>query len=402
MKNKNLNMLIKASVKTRKFSSGLFMFFIILATTLIFISVGIVAPLWYNIDTKINNHILNREVTLDYSPKISDEDIKADLKFLKSDEHIIDIYMTPKELSVTDGSGALASNYTVNYVHKYYTPEMAAGRAFTEDETSVAIVPSTIKDYNGEKGKIEVINGADLVGKTLVLSDTLETTHKFKVVGAYDVTDPMFEGTEILIPQAQLLEWDDEFLNNPDSAFSSMTDRKFYTMVVDSPSYTDTAVAKAEDLTTAYSMGLGIDTDSYNTAFYIIFAVTIFCIFLSVFGLYIFLKMNVNLRTQEFALYRAVGFKSKNIYYIILIEHLILGLVSIALGVAITCLANTFAVNPYLYSLVGNTFMEMEATINLPEILAVLAGYIAVLLIVCINAVKRSEKIDLTILLRAS
>ena len=125
-----------------------------------------------------------------------------------------------------------------------------------------------------------------------------------------------------------------------------------------------------------------------------------FFIVMVVFGFFMFAKNNVNSRTNELALYRSLGYKSKQIFYIIFSEYLFLGLISIAVGIITTMLLNSIFVNPYLFTLVGNTIMEMTVSITLTQIVFIIMLFILILLLVCRSAVKRSEKIDLTILLR--
>lgn len=400
MQNKRLNMLIKASVKSRKFTSFLFCLFVILSTVLILITVGIINPLWHNIDTKLNNHILNREIIASFSGDLSREIIKAGVEDIKNTPNVETVYRIPGKLIVSEESGALSNQYNLSYLHRGFIPEIVSGRCFTENETGVALVPNLIKDYNESEGKINTINGEDLVGKILEFKDEVAVVHKLKIVGSYDTTDPIFSKDEILIPRTELLKYNDVVLSSSENSMPTISNDKSYIVVIDSPSNVDSTLNSLEYVTTVYRQETGIDTASYNMAFDIILGITVFFILLAVFGFYMFLKNNVNTHTQELALYRAIGYKSQNIYYIILIEHLLLGIVSVAVGIAITCLINTLFINPYLYQLVGNTFMEITVNITAIDVISIVCGYTLVMLIVCVSAVRRSEKIDLTILLR--
>ena len=117
-------------------------------------------------------------------------------------------------------------------------------------------------------------------------------------------------------------------------------------------------------------------------------------------GFYIFLKSNVNDRTSELALYRALGYQSKHIFRILLFEYLLFGVISIIVGILLTLVINNAFVNPFLLNLVGNTLMEMEVQLSVLQELGIVVSFLIILLIVCNNAVKRSDKIDLTVLLR--
>ena len=112
------------------------------------------------------------------------------------------------------------------------------------------------------------------------------------------------------------------------------------------------------------------------------------------------MKNNISNRTNELALYRALGYKTKHIFYIIFTEHIILALISIFIGIIFAFLLGNLIINPYIYSLLGNTIMEMTVKITIGEISTVILMIILLLFIVCKTAVKRSEKTDLTVLLR--
>ena len=81
-------------------------------------------------------------------------------------------------------------------------------------------------------------------------------------------------------------------------------------------------------------------------------------------------------------------------------EHLLFGLASILVGILLTLIVTNVFVNSLLYDLVGNTLMEMKVNLNIFTEIGILLFFLIILLFVCRSAVKRSEKIDLTILLR--
>ena len=143
-----------------------------------------------------------------------------------------------------------------------------------------------------------------------------------------------------------------------------------------------------------------INVQTYNTAMYIFLATALLFIAFIIVGFFIFLKNNISNRTNELALYRALGYKTKHIFYIIFTEHIILALISIFIGIIFAFLLGNLIINPYIYSLLGNTIMEMTVKITIGEISTVILMIILLLFIVCKTAVKRSEKTDLTVLLR--
>lgn len=400
MNNKNLNMLIRSYVSSEKLTVSFYCIFTTLATILVLISVGIISPLKYNIDNKINNHILNREITAQFGKNMSDDEINDVIINVKNTEHVVDMYQVPAPLAVSEESGVLFSEYNLSYIHRGFTPTITNGKIFDESETQVAVVPETISDFNESEHKIVEINGGDLIGKTLVFRDECNNEHRAKIVGTYDTSDPIFTGKEILIPRQDLLDYNEAVLNSPQQGYVSISSDKSYKILIDDAKNTDSALSEVSDYCVAYKESLSFDADSFNVALYILIASLISFLALVVIGFFLFLKNNVDGRTEELALYRSLGYKSRHIFYILFSEHLLFGSLSIILGTAASVLICVFAVNPFLDSLVGNTIMAMNVNITIAEVFVIFLFFSVVLFVVCRKAVKRSEKIDLTVLLR--
>lgn len=400
MKNRNLNMLLKSSVASNKLSTTLYCIFIIFSTVLILISVSIAFPLKANIEEKINNHISNRELVTEFKADASDELIKQNIDEIKKLEHVEEVYKMPSLLGVSETSGALYDGYSLGFIHTGSEAVITSGRAFDESETGVALVPQNIRDFNPEENRIYDISGESLIGKTLVFTDECENSHKVKVVGAYSTSDPLYSNTQILIPQADLNKYTDEVLKNASSGGLSISSDKSYIILIDNAENTDKVLDEVLFIRTAYRQPSLIDADTYNTALYILLAMLAFFIVMVVLGFFMFVKNNVNGRTDELALYRSLGYKSKHIFYILFSEHLLFGILSLAFGVIITVMLDIFVVNPYLEMLVGNTIMSMSVGVNPIEVCLIFLFFTAILLVVCRKGVRRSEKIDLTVLLR--
>ncbi len=398
MKNKSLNSVIKASLKSNKALSAMFCFFVLISFVLIFLAVSIIVPLGVNIETRLNRQIINREINIEMSEVVSEEEKARRLKEISEIEGVIDIYENPYTFSVEETKGLLGEGFELDFVHKYFTPTINDGRLFDENERGVALVPAHISGYNPSLGVIQEVDGATLIGKTLEFEDSSGNVNSFEVVGTYDTTDPFFSGKEVIVPREELLEIKDEFL---EAMPNGMYEDEYCAIVVtDSHKHTEEIYAKIEKITNSYRPKLPFDVESFNTAFVILLGSTAFFVVLTVFGFYMFLKGNVNARTNELALYRAMGFNSKNLFKIIAGEHLVLTLLSIILGAGAFYCLTYFVVNPYLMSFLGGTYMEMAVDSNPLFGLAVAVVYVVITLGVTVTAVKRSEKIDLTVLLR--
>lgn len=400
MKNRNLNMLLKSSVASNKLSTVLYCIFIIFSTVLILISVSIAFPLKANIEEKINNHISNRELVTEFKADAPDKLIKQNIDEIKKLEHVEKVYKMPALLGVFETSGELHDGYSFGFIHTGSEAVITSGRAFDESETGVALVPQNIRDFSPADNRVHDISGESLIDKTLVFVDECENSHKVKVVGAYSTSDPLYSGAQILIPQADLNKYTDEVLKNASSGGLSISSDKSYIILIDNAENTEKALDDVLNIRTAYRQPSLIDAETYNTALYILLAMLAFFILMVVLGFFMFVKNNVNGRTDELALYRSLGYKSKHIFYIIFSEHLLFGTLSLVFGVLITVLLDILIVNPYLETLVGNTIMSMSVGVNPIVVGVIFIFFAAVLFIVCRKGVKRSEKIDLTVLLR--
>lgn len=400
MKNKNLNMLFKTSIFSNKFLSVIYCTFVVISTVLILVTVSITLPLSANITSKVSNHVSNREAIIEFDEHYTNDYITQAIDEIKGMEHIEAVYRMPVQLSVVEQSGTLMDNYKFGFIHTGSKAIITCGRAFDESETEVAIVPENIKDFDIAANSIRDISGKSLIDKTLVFSDECNNSHKAKVVGVYSSTDPLYSGKQILIPQEDLNKYTDEVLENSPTAGMSLSKNNSFIMLVDRSDNIEKIIEEVTHLGNVYRQQSLIDGDTYTVALYILIAILVFFIVMEVFGFFMLLKNNIDGRTKELALYRSLGYKSNQLFYIIFFEHFLLGLFSIISGIIITLILNAMCINPLIYELIGNTIMEMTVAISPVSVAFILLLFVIVLLVVCRNSVKRSEKIDLTILLR--
>lgn len=399
MKNNNLNMLVRASIVSNKILSCFFCFFVMLSTVLMMLSVNIIIPLSDNIQTKIINHITNREIYDTYRGKTDEQTIKNDIKKIKKLDHVEDIYLMPYSLTVSETSGVYFSQHMLDCFHNGYEPTITAGRNFKKGDDKVALVPQMMKDFNESENQINEIDGKSLIGKTLAFSDENQNKINVKVIGAYRTVDPIFSGDEIIIPRTTLIAYNNRVKNNSDIP-SSVSDEKEYKILVDDAKNVERVLNEASEITYVSKANPIVDASSYSVAMMILLAISALFAVMVILGIYMFLKNNISSRIDEIALYRSFGYKSKNIFYVLFTEHLIFGLISIIAGLIITQLLCAFIINGYVYSLVGNSLMEMNVNVTLIPALGFTAVFVLILILISRKSVKISEKTDLTILLR--
>ena len=88
----------KASVVRGKAKTVLFGLFIAISVLLLTAVVSFMRPLWYNVEHKINDHILNRECVV-YLEEL--EEIPQDTARIKSLEHVKTVYFLFRSSSAT-------------------------------------------------------------------------------------------------------------------------------------------------------------------------------------------------------------------------------------------------------------------------------------------------------------
>ncbi len=397
MKIRNMDMIIKASIPWQKLNITFFVLFVTLSTVFVQMLVGLIFPLGSTMENKINNHVYNRELTLMYSDTATQERIENDITEIKKIENVVDVYYQPNVIQRVVTSNGLQGEYALNFIHNGYIPKITLGRNIEENETNVGLLPETIKCYDESSGMMCEIKGEDYLGKTLELDYSCDEPYKVKIVGVYDLSDPIFTGNEILIPREDLAQCK----YNQNTIREKVSDESYYIVLIDNYKNVQDAQKEISQIKYAYQIqSLPIDTDSYNTAFIVLILLFILLIILVISGLFMILQSNIRKQTNELALYRSLGYKSLDLFKILFLEYLVFGVLSIALGIVIAWILNLFIVTPYIVKLVGGTIMEMTPNITFASIVCFVAFFIIILSTVCRFAVKRSEKIDLTILLR--
>lgn len=397
MKTSRFHTIVIPSIFHNKGRSISFGIFVIICTTLVISTISILIPLQENMENKINNHILNRELIIHFEPNKVDEGLKEAKKL----QHLSDIYLRPYTASVMETSGVLHSNYEFSFVHNGYTPIITSGRMIKDNEENAAIIPETIKDYNDAENRINTIDGKTLVGKNLIFKDDYETSYKIKIVGTYNTVDPMFSGKQVLISKQQLISINKAQKENPNYVVFNENPKVDYVLVADNYKNKDALEQAANDIAITYTEDrLNFNTETFNTALLIITGGCILLIIMAFTGAATFISASLKSRQCELALYRSFGYKGNHLFRIIFLEFLYLCIPAVVIGTILSALANVFIINPYLFDLLGNTIMEIKAKISILYAIGITIVFIFILLISCSWSVRKSSKTDLMILIK--
>lgn len=164
MKLYSLFRIVCASVRGAIVKSASFFLFIALASALLLSVVAVMAPLWYNMEYKVNNHVYNRELTATFT---SSDAVEEGLKQLEDLEHVTGTYHKPVPMSVRETSGLLYSDYEMDYLHKGYTPVITAGRSFKSGEKMLRLCRKKSKTFSNRIKKETKSAGKAFWGKSL-------------------------------------------------------------------------------------------------------------------------------------------------------------------------------------------------------------------------------------------
>lgn len=402
MKISSLNLLVKSSIKRNVGKNIFFLVFLAFAVVLTTVTVSVMLPFCDNVENKLNNHLYNRM----FNVEIPSSTVDTAIKKVNDTHHVQDVYTYLDSMSVSDITGSLESEYTMCSLVHEAAPLIVDGRLFRDDERNVAIVPDNIRDYSQSQRKLKNINGSDLVGKQLTFL-TEGDDYTVTVVGTYSLSDPMFTGKQIIIPEQEMKSLNDKIQLENNNSFIDDEQydgekKSIFTVLVDNHSNTDDVIENISnqgiDCHKAYK--LNFDTASYQVAaviLMIMFALLIVMVFVAVSA---FVNNHIKSRTVEIAMYRALGYRSSNIFIILFAEYLVMGIIALAFGLGISLIVLQATVNPYLNEFLGQTIMTMTASITPINLLVMVCTIILIELLACLIATKKTNVIKLMILLQ--
>ncbi|HHZ06906.1 MAG TPA: ABC transporter permease [Clostridiales bacterium] len=402
MKISSLNLLVKSSIKRNVGKNIFFLVFLAFAVVLTTVTVSVMLPFCDNVENKLNNHLYNRM----FNVEIPSSTVDTAIKKVNDTHHVQDVYTYLDSMSVSDITGTLESEYTMCSLVHEAAPLIVDGRLFRDDERNVAIVPDNIRDYSQSQRKLKNINGSDLVGKQLTFL-TEGDDYTVTVVGTYSLSDPMFTGKQIIIPEQEMKSLNDKIQLENNNSFIDDEQydgekKSIFTVLVDNHSNTDDVIENISnqgiDCHKAYK--LNFDTASYQVAaviLMIMFALLIVMVFVAVSA---FVNNHIKSRTVEIAMYRALGYRSSNIFIILFAEYLVMGIIALAFGLGISLIVLQATVNPYLNEFLGQTIMTMTASITPINLLVMVCTIILIELLACLIATKKTNVIKLMILLQ--
>jgi len=344
--------------------------------------------MWDNMENKVNNHPYNRNITVEV---VSDEE-KA-IKEFSQIEHVENVYRSPGNISVMNTDGEVQSIMSISYFKNGYQPVITAGEYADEGSENSIIVPEVIHDIDPATQARVDIDCKSWIGKTLNFRDDYGNTYNLKVVGTFDTTDPALSNDCIYTTYNQLIKYSDKIKSDDDSII--------YAVIVDNYRNNDYVLEQLNRHYNAYSeSSLSIDLDTFNMSLAILVIVLAVFLIMVIIGTAIFITSCIKSRTNEFALYRSLGYRTNHIFTIMFFEYLLLFIIAFLLSLITSILSANYIINPYLNNTIGKGIMAMQSRISPISIFITFAIFCIIIVAVCINATKRTGRIQLTVLLK--
>lgn len=269
---------------------------------------------------KVKNNILNRVIGISVQ---EDENANEILEYVASLKNINVAYRRVRASMSTDEN----INFSAQYVSKEEVPEVVNGNTFSNDEEIQVVIPN--KMFDQESRGYTYLDS--LVGKDITLTAD-ELVINAKVVGVYQADD--YE-TSAYINEAfkeALIEYNPEVednyavyavvndYDNVDATLKILTDKGYYADV--------------------FSKSGQRDVNLYNTAKAIIILILVFTVVFTYISISIIISGIIADEKMDIAIFKAIGYKIKDISKIIRYRVVAILGISILIGMIISFIGN--------------------------------------------------------------
>lgn len=385
----NFLMLIKASVTQQKARSIVFVIFNAICVICILLTSSVVIRLWTDMDQKVNNHPYNKELMVDVD--INNKGAKDKLAAMDGVEGIS---ISPYDIELTSTDKSFYATVSLSYLHLDYEPIITKGDQLKKTDKDTVLMPEVYHDQDPETQMRIDVDCKKFVGKELSFIDENGNQYKLKVAGTYDVTDPALDTQCIYTSCDQLLKYSEK---SADDENESIT----YSLALAKGTNKQQLIDECEKYGgVAYENSFRIDLSTFNLSLIIMVIVLAVFLVMTVMGTSIFISGCIKNRTNELALYRALGYKTGHIFVIIFLEYLLLLLIAYIIALALSAVCAQLILNPILASMVKGGLITLTAEVSPVSALIVLGVFVAVVAAICLRMTNFTQKIQLAVLLK--
>lgn len=301
------------------------------------------------------------------------------INYLKSIPHIEDVYkFVPKIMAVIENDILLSrGGYVLNSGSYECFPETIEGRNFNDKEKNVAIIPEKIYIQNDMDRSMRTVQGKSLIGKNVsfVYSNkdgSSEYSYDCKVTGIYknqfgDTTNSIY------IPLNDMYEIctnTGQYESESNLILTAIIDKQqFADNVIKQLSSISNMSAKLYDPSSSNEIGTYKMVSRING--YMVYLILVFLFLI----LYLCVTNIAISNKNQVALYKAIGYNNRHIFYIVFSESIIISLIGYLEGIIITLLAVSLLINPIIYKMT-----QLTLSISLP-LVSYIIPFISIILI---------------------
>jgi len=351
------------------------------------------------IDINITNSLSSREIYIAVNNSLGKTN-EAYLNFLKDIPYMENVYKyMPNVMAKIDDESPLNSGgYMLSFISPKYFPKIISGQNFGESDKNTAIIPQKIYIQNGGSGKI--LNGSTLIGKTISLvysnnDGSSKYSYACKVVGIYGNQLGTSANT-IYIPLNDMYKIctnSGQYDSNKNLSFMGIVDKqKFVDATIKQLSSINNMTAKLYT-TSSDTNEVGTYKLISKVSSYMVYSILVFILLL----LY-FCVTNIAIDNEkQIALYKAIGYNNRHIFYIVFSEAIIISLIGYFVGILISVFALKFILNPIIYI---HTDLSLSISISLVHCIIPLISIITIAFLVSLFSYIKVKNIYPGILLK--
>ena len=405
----------KKAVVLTSIITTILLFIIILAFTIMFM-----------VNQTINNLIYDSLSARNYTLVSNYSFEKGDIlkEYAKNIDHVLDIYDVNKESSIEVRvlpNQIINKNWTIELFGRSNStlPKIVFGKNFQNENSNVAICPlrllMTGVDDEYFISKKDYVDGKKLLGQTIIIEydeyfykSALgkgeiinQYQESFKVVGLYDNTT--FMSDDICFVHYSDIKRITETQNGNLEEYNTPSQYVTFNIAIDSNTNLSYIKEQLNDFAKNNNIAIDLiatitpDTELISSVTTSVLVACTISLFLFLICFIIYTVKNIESRKREIGLYKAMGYKNKQIYDIVLIEQFIITTLSFIMAIILLF----FCV--IIFKLIAKNYFYilLKFSINMPFLYFVVIYILIIILTYFISLLdlRKISKVEATVIM---
>lgn len=301
------------------------------------ISYGITSMISESVKSNLIEDIANREVIIridrlaDATRSLNDYKIEIEAK-----NHIKYVYPSVKEIDANVINDKMLANglFTITSGSPEHIPSNVNGRKFTSADTNVAIIPSEILIYPLTKNQRKV-NGIDYLGDNITLvfensKDNKEYRYTYEIIGVYKSNTDMAVKNNIFVPLKDLYNIMSTVGGNDLEHVYENEKISTLTAIIDEQKYVTKVMEEISNLKNikAFSIKNNVNNNVYDAIVFVAMIIFLLILAFALITLNVISENILSNKNKEFSICMAIGYKSSDIYFMMLFYIFIISCVA--------------------------------------------------------------------------